>query len=249
MLLLINKSSLIPAIIIHGCHNLRITPALMEGTTNNGLLIGAICHLLWYRWAIIYAVDFLILLLFLTLSWLLVVHNCSPLYRVLIVLAIDALAVTGAENAWLETFAVFLKAGGFFAGAALGMLWLLHIRLTVLASTDLFSVRCNALVVSLWTTVLMLTACLIVGHGATFLGRFLVGCRAYLRSEGIGWLIESLLNCILTDGLEELVILARVTVAAIRGTVPAWGETFTVQLETAWVTTIACLAGSWSWWR
>ena len=100
----------------------------------------------------------------------------------LIVFTIDTLAVTGAENARLETFAVLLEAGRFFAGAALSMLWLLRIRLDVLASIDLFAGRCNALVGILCNTVWMLTACLIVGQGATFLGRFLVGCRVYLRS-------------------------------------------------------------------
>ena len=64
------------------------------------------------------------LLLSLLLYVLIVLNDSSPLNRILIILAIDALAMTAAQNARLETLAVLLQTGRFLAGAPLCMLLL-----------------------------------------------------------------------------------------------------------------------------
>lgn len=53
---------------------------------------------------------------------LLAVEDGPPLNRVLIVLTVVALAVTGAEDARLEALAVLLETSRFFAGATLRVL-------------------------------------------------------------------------------------------------------------------------------
>ena len=64
------------------------------------------------------------LLLGLLLYVIIVFHDSSPLNRILVVLAIDALAVAAAKDARLETLTVLLQAGRLLAGTPLRMLLL-----------------------------------------------------------------------------------------------------------------------------
>ena len=72
-----------------------------------------------------------------------------------------------------------------------------------------------------------------------FLRRLQVLCRIDLRSECIWWLIQGLLDGILSNALKKFVILARVAVTKTRYAIESRGKALAVELETAWVATIA----------
>ena len=163
---------------------------------------------------------------------LLVVYDCPSLNRVLKVLTVVALAMGWAQNAWLETFAVFLKAGRFLASTALGVLLFLtssglrtsfnHLALAHAARSRLY--------LSLVSSQLGSFSC------------WLLIVRIDLWPERVGSLIKGLLNGVLSDTLKERIVLAWVAVTMIGYAIQPGSEALTVELEATRIATVASLA-------
>lgn len=71
---------------------------------------------------------------------------------------------------------------------------------------------------------------------------------AYLGSEGVRRLVQSLLDRVLPHTFEELIVLTRITIAAIWRTVKTRREALTVELKAARVATIAGFSSHWRGW-
>ena len=148
------------------------------------------------------------------LKMLLMTGNSSSLNRCFKVLAVDAFAVTWAENSTLIALTVLLETSGFLASAALCVKFLS--LLVACRHSCLCFLRCFLRGLA-WILLLSFLA---------FLGELSI----YLWAESIWCLFQSWSDSILSYSLEQGIILAWIAIAALWRAINPGGKAFTVEL-------------------